>query len=116
MLWLRQYKPEEFDDSVMDENILNTGLEVGDLAMGLFGPFVEVPFCDLGEMVAKTDELLDEGTQIIAEASFADGINFCSVDILINHGDHKVEIYEVKSSTAVKDIYNNVYVLKERWV
>lgn len=105
MLWLKQYKPEEYDDSVMNENVLNTGLEVGDLAMGLFGPFVEVPFCDLSEMVAKTNELLAEGTHIIAEASFADGINFCSVDILINNGDRKVEIYEVKSSTAVKDIY-----------
>ena len=62
MLWLKQYKPEEYDDSVMNENVLNTGLEVGDLAMGLFGPFVEVPFCDLSEMVAKTNELLAEGT------------------------------------------------------
>ena len=105
MLWLKQYKPEEFDDSVMNENVLNTGLEVGDLAMGLFGPYVEVPFSDLSEMVAKTNELLDAGTNIIAEASFTDGINFCSVDILIKHGDRKVEIYEVKSSTSVHDIY-----------
>ena len=105
MLWLKQYKPEEFDDSVMNENVLKTGLEVGDLAMGLFGPYVEVPFSDLSKMLTRTNELLDEGIHIIAEASFTDGINFCSVDILINHGDHRVEIYEVKSSTGVQDIY-----------
>ena len=28
MLWMKQYKPEEFDDSVMDKNVLNTGLAV----------------------------------------------------------------------------------------
>lgn len=105
MLWLKQYKPEEFDDSVMNEAVLKTGLEVGDLAMGLFGPYVEVPFGDLKGMISETKRLLDEGAHIIAEASFADGINFCSADILINNGNRKVEIYEVKSSTSVKDIY-----------
>lgn len=105
MLWLKQYKPEKFDDSVMNEAVLQTGLEVGDLAMGLFGPYIEVPFGDLKDMISETKRLLDKGTNIIAEASFADGINFCSVDILINNGDRKVEIYEVKSSTSIKDIY-----------
>jgi hypothetical protein len=38
--------PEQFDDSVMDENILETDNRVGDLAMGYFG-FAEVPYsCD----------------------------------------------------------------------
>ena len=105
MLWLKQYKPEEFDEGVMDENVLNTGLMVGDLAMGLLGPFVEVPFGDLTGMCRETERLLDEGTPIIAEASFSCPGNFCSVDILRNLGDNKVEIYEVKSSTSVKDIY-----------
>ena len=105
MLWLKQYKPEEFDDSVMNETVLNTGNEVGDLAMGLFGPFVEVPFGDLKDMINTTKHLINDGEPIIAEASFADGENFCSVDILLNKGCGKVELYEVKSSTELKDIY-----------
>lgn len=105
MLWLKQNKPEEFNDDVMNQNILNNGSEVGDLAMGLFGPFVEVPFGDLRDMIRETDRLLKEGNPIIAEASFSVDGNFCSVDILRNLGDNKVEIYEVKSSTAVSDIY-----------
>ena len=105
MLWLKQYKPKEFDDSVMNENVLKTGNEVGDLAMGLFGPYVEVPFGDLDEMVRTTRSLLGDGTPIITEASFADDENFCSVDVLLNKGSGKVEIYEVKSSTKVRDIY-----------
>ena len=39
MLWLKKNKPEVYDDSVMNQSILETGNEVGDLAMGLFGAF-----------------------------------------------------------------------------
>ena len=47
MLWMENNMPEQFDDSVMDENILETDNRVGDLAMGYFGDFAEVPYsCD----------------------------------------------------------------------
>ena len=105
MLWLKQNKPEEFNDDVMDQSVLNTGSAVGDLAMGLFGPFVEVPFGDLKDMLRETNRLLEAGTPIIAEASFSIDGNFCSVDILKNLGSGRVEVYEVKSSTSVHDIY-----------
>lgn len=105
MLWLKKNKPEVFDDSVMNQSILDTGNEVGDLAMGLFGSFIEVPFGDLGDMINRTKELIDAGEPIIAEASFSYNGLFCSVDILKNLGDGCAEIYEVKSSTSVKDIY-----------
>ena len=42
----------------------------------------------------------------ITEASFCYKDNFCSVDILRKIND-SYEIYEVKSSTEIKDIYNN---------
>ena len=106
MLWLRTNKPEEFDDSVMNEAVLQTGNKVGDLAMGLFGDFVEVPFDrHLQSMIDETTRLIDGGTKIIAEASFSYHGAFCSVDILKNLGDKHVELYEVKSSTEVEEIY-----------
>ena len=105
MLWLRKKRPELFDDSVMDEHVLATGNRVGDLAMGLFGPYTEVPFGDLTEMIEETRRLIDAGETNIAEASFSYEGLFCSVDILRNHGDGNVEIYEVKSSTSIRDIY-----------
>jgi len=43
---------------------------------------------------------------VITEASFNYNNNFCSVDILKKKGE-KYEIYEVKSSTELKDIYIN---------
>ena len=104
MLWLRKNKPEEATP-IMNQAVLETGNKVGDLAMGLFGDFKEVPFGDFNEMITTTKELLDSGEKIIAEASFSyDGL-FCSVDILKNLGDNTVEIYEVKSSTEVKPVY-----------
>lgn len=113
MLWMSVNHPELFDDSVMDEAILKKGQEVGDLAMGLFGEFVEVPFDrDLGKMIKKTGELCDAGTSIICEASFAYEGLFCSVDILKNLGGNRVELYEVKSTTKVKDIHHHDVVFQ----
>lgn len=105
MLWLKKNRPEVFDFGVLNESTLETGSQVGDLAMGLFGDFVEVPYGDLGEMVETTKELLAHGTPVIAEASFSVGGLFCSVDILKNLGGGNVELYEVKSSTGVHEIY-----------
>ena len=108
ILWLKKNKPELFDSSVMNETILNTGNEVGDLAMGLFGDFTEVPFSEnLSDMIPATQKLLDNGVKNIAEASFSFDNCFCSVDILKNLGNNRVELYEVKSSTSVKDIYKD---------
>lgn len=105
MLWLKKHNPELFDTSVMNQSVLETGSEVGDLAMGLFGAFTEVNFGDLSEMVQETKRLIDSGEKIIAEASFSYDNLFCSVDILKNLGEGNVELYEVKSSTAVNEIY-----------
>ena len=87
MLWLKQNKPEEFDEGVVNQNVLDNGSMVGDLAMGLFGPYVEVPFGNLKGMIKETERMLDENTPIICEASFSVSGNFCSVDILKNFGD-----------------------------
>lgn len=118
MLWMKKNKPEEFDESVMNQVVLDNGSEVGDVAMGLFGPYVEVPYGDLGGMIEQTKALLETGTPIICEASFSYEGLFCSVDILKNLGGRRVELYEVKSSTDAKPIYQDdvayqVYVLSK---
>ena len=118
MLWLKKYKSEEFDDSVMNQSILEAGTKVGELARGLFGDFSLVEYGDPNKMVKATEELISAGKEVIAEASFLyDGL-FCSVDILKNLGNKNVELYEVKSSTHVNEIYLHdvsfqVYVLEK---
>lgn len=104
MLWLKENKPELFDDSALNESVLETGNEVGDLAMGLFGPFTEVPYGKPSDMIERTKELLEADTPVICEASFSYRGCFYSVDILLKVSDG-FELYEVKRSTSVSDIY-----------
>lgn len=103
ILWLNKYKAE-YKVKLDNTNIIETGNEVGQLAKGLFGEYEDVPFDNRVNMLNKTEELLKNKPNVITEASFVYDNNFCRVDILCNDVDG-VEIYEVKSSTEVKDVY-----------
>ena len=106
MLWMDLHMREEFDESVMNQAVLDTGSMVGDLAMGYYGDFAEVPFDpnNWDGMIARTRELVEVGTHNVCEATFSFDGNLCMVDILRVESDG-VHIVEVKSSTHVNDIY-----------
>lgn len=103
-LWLKVYKPEEAKDDPALEARFEQGNEVGDLAMQLYGDFVEVTAknadgsLDLNAMVEKTREEMTKGTENICEASFFLEGNYCAVDIL-RRNSNGWDIYEVKSSS-----------------
>ena len=103
-LWLRTYKPEVETVDAGVEARFESGNEVGDLAMGLFGPFVEVTTkredgsLDLQAMINKTKDEMAKGTEVICEASFTFDNNYCAVDIL-RKSPGGWAIYEVKSSS-----------------
>ena len=103
-LWMKVYKPEEAPVDEALQARFEQGNEVGDLAMGLFGPYVEVTTkkeddsLDLTAMVEKTQQEMEKGTEVICEASFTYEGNYCAVDILRKDGDGWA-IYEVKSSS-----------------
>ena len=102
--WLSKNKPEKYIEK-KKEDILQNGKEVGDLARNLFGDYELIEFNkNLNVMIDDTLESVERGTHVIAEASFKFDNTFCSVDILKNDLDG-VEIYEVKSSTEIQDIY-----------
>ena len=101
--WLRQYKPEVATIDEMVQARFDAGNVVGDLAMGLFGDFIEVTTyngekLDLPKMIEKTTIEMEKGTENICEASFSYNGLYCAVDILKKDGDGWA-IYEVKSST-----------------
>lgn len=107
-LWLSINKPDEATVDAGVEARFAEGNVVGDLAMGLFGDFVEVTTMkderlDLNAMIAKTREEMLRGTEVICEASFSyvDGeeSNYCAVDIL-RKTPNGWAIYEVKSTTS----------------
>lgn len=120
IIWMGANMPEQFDASVMNEDILTTGNLVGDLAMGYFGAFVEVPFDHndrnrFTKAIALTRDFLAAGERTICEATFATEASessygtlpplYCMVDILRVRDDGSVDIIEVKSSTHVKDVH-----------
>lgn len=116
MLWLEEYKPEEKEE-VKNSSVLDNGTEVGLVAKDLLGPHIDISFNeDLSIMIKDTKKLLEEETIVITEASFLYKNYFCSIDLLKKE-NNSYEIYEVKSSTEVKDIFLDdisypVYVLK----
>ena len=103
-LWLKVYKPDEATVDAGVEARFESGNEVGDLAMQLFGPFVEVTTkredgsLDLNAMVEKTKLEMERGTEVICEASLTFESHYCAVDILRKTKDGWA-IYEVKSSS-----------------
>ena len=120
--WLRKYKPEQLKIDGSTIARMEAGNVVGDLAMGLFGDFVEVTAYEgekinLREMIAKTKLEMEKGTPVICEASFDYNGLYCAVDILKKEGNGWA-IYEVKSSTHddkevyLADIAYQKYVLE----
>ena len=117
-LWLKKYKPSVLtppDESALA--VFETGNIVGDFACQLFPHGKEVPYSkNYDEMIATTKQWLDEKVETIYEATF----NFFGILIMVDIltiQNNEVSIYEVKSSTEVKDIYLHdvsiqYYVLK----
>ena len=113
ILWMKKNMPEQFDDSVMNQVVLDTGNEIGDLAMKYFGAFDEVEYSqDISKMVSDTKELMQEGKKVITEAAFIHDGDLCIVDILRSvPGGY--ELIEVKGSSGspgdtakdVKEVY-----------
>lgn len=105
LLWLSCYKKEEIEDTNND-SVLENGQAIGKLAHDLFPDnSVLIEYQSNPQlMVEETKKYIDKKPNIIYEASFIYDDNLCAVDILKNDIDG-VEIYEVKSSTDIVDIY-----------
>ncbi len=84
--------------------IFNAGHAVGDLAKMLYPDGVEVPWTrDLAETTRATKDLMRHRRPIF-EASFeADGC-YCRADIMVPVENEAWDLYEVKSTTRVKDV------------
>lgn len=106
-LYLQKYYPELKDPVPPSrEALYQSGSEVGTIAHGLFPGGIEIPFEEgsYAQQVKRTREAIAHGAETIYEASFNyDGV-FVKVDIL-HKGKYGWELYEVKSSTGFKDIY-----------
>ena len=106
-LYLSKYKPELKDEVSADtEKRFEAGYEIGDLAQTLFPGGVLVPYEGLSheEQIKMTTDLIAQGCRTIYEATFFYNDVFIKADIL-HQGDNGWNVYEVKSSTEVKDYH-----------
>ena len=97
ILWMNKHKSEEL---VLDSSALarmEAGNEVGDLAMGLFGDYVEVTAykgerLNLQKMIADTKAEMDKGTPVKFDEDFALKVlkeKSISVNIDVFNGEEK---------------------------
>lgn len=107
-LWLLKNRPElraEPDASLQAR--FDAGTEVGILAQQLLPGGVALEYnSGITKNIGTTQELIASGTQTIYEATFRHDNVLAMVDIL-HKGTDGWALYEVKSSTAAKDIFIN---------
>lgn len=104
LLWLNEYKKNEAED-LGNTSTLEQGTLIGDLARNIFGKHTLIDYNKgLDSMLKDTIDAIARKDNVICEASFNYNGNFCSIDILKREKDY-YDIYEVKSSTEIKDIY-----------
>ncbi len=107
-LWLRIYRKDKLTPpDTSTAAVFATGDKVGALACQLFpnGKKIEFEGTNYDEKIALTQKYIDEGVKNIYEATFRYDDVLVMIDILHINEDGSVEIYEVKSSTEVKDVY-----------
>jgi len=107
-LYLSKKHPELRDKISKEQQALfNHGHKVGELAQQLFPGGVMAAF-NLPEgfmqSIQKTKELIEQGETIIYEAGFMFENTHCFADILVKENE-KWNIYEVKSSGSISDVY-----------
>lgn len=117
-LWLKKNKPEVLQVDEKKLAVFAEGEKVGQLARELFPNGKEIGFEEgnFQDKIRQTKKWIEQGESVIYEATFAWDRVLVMVDILrIEEG--KLNLYEVKSSTGLKEIYlediaMQVYVLQ----
>lgn len=105
-LWMHTHQPELRSVSPQQQMVFDTGNEVGALAQQLFPHGINIQEkCgrDLYAAQETTRQLIDQGAEIIYEATFKAENVLVMVDILVKNG-HAYDVYEVKSSTKPKPV------------
>ncbi len=109
MLWLDKHKPSLRVIPPEIQERLDAGNDFGDRAMGMFGPYEEMTVYLLGKqipdkkaMIAKTQDALERGVEVICEAAFSNYNNYCAVDIL-RKTSSGYDFYEVKNASEVHE-------------
>jgi len=109
-LWLYAYKPELASDTSENQQfVFDMGHVVGSYAHALFegGVLIEEDHEQLDLAIKKTKKLIDEGANVIFEATVEYNDVLVRADVLerVRPGKNRWNLYEVKSSASVKDVH-----------
>ena len=98
--WLdKNLREEKIEEDLSNNPFVQGGIEAGVIARNLFGNFELVDNDDSEEALARTRILVNNGIEVICEATFQYENNLCKVDILKKNEDDSYSIYEVKATT-----------------
>lgn len=107
-LWLHKYRKDLIpkDISVTLQRTFDEGYNVEAFAYELFPGGASAEAADISDAIIKTKKLFKDGQKIIFQPTISIGKLFCRADIIKYNAWTKCwDIYEVKSSTQVKDIH-----------
>jgi hypothetical protein len=106
-LWLYTHEPKLRVESNSMKAVFQQGHNVGDVARDIFPGGILIPFdgVKLDEQISMTLKAL-KTAKVIYEAAFSFGGVFVKADIMRKVG-RSWELYEVKASGEVKDIYKD---------
>ncbi len=108
MLWLDAHAPEHKIIPPEVQARLDAGNEFGDVAMGIFGAYVETTVyredgrLHFAAMLERTRELLENGEAVVCEGAFSWYGNYCAADILRKEENGYV-LYEVKNTYSARE-------------
>ncbi len=107
-LWLYKNRKDLLPKDILPEmeKEFDEGYQVEDYAYFLFPDGVDAMDPDFKTAIAKTKKLVDAKTSAVFQPTFCIGQLFCRSDIIAYDKKSKCwDLYEVKSSTDVKDIH-----------
>lgn len=107
-LWLYRMKPELRDTTSPDQQfIFDQGTEVGILAQQWIGGgvLIKADHKHQEEALAETKAAIAAGAKVLYEAAFMHDDVLVRVDIMAQGPGGVWDLYEVKSSTDVEDVY-----------
>jgi len=107
-LWLHKYRKDLVSEDVLAalQRLFDEGYEIEEWAYKLFPEGVSAYDANFEIAVKNTKRLVKAGTKVIFQPTISNWDLFCRADIIkldSRTGDY--DIYEVKSSTTVKDIH-----------
>lgn len=107
-LWLGSHRPDLKDPiGESQQHIFDTGTNVGELARERFadGVLVEEDHLHSAQALETTRRLLEDSPAAIFEAALQFGGVMVRADALVRIGDDGWDLYEVKSTTKLKDVH-----------